>query len=65
MPWYEFIWSDEPGDNIEHIAQHDLTPAAVEHVVMHPAETTRSRSSDRLAVTGDTPDGRHVFVVYD
>ena len=24
MPWYDFIWSDEPGGNVEHIAEHGL-----------------------------------------
>jgi hypothetical protein len=29
MAHYEIIWDEEPGGNVEHIAQHDLTPADV------------------------------------
>jgi len=28
MPYFDIIWDDEPGGNIEHIAEHDLTPDA-------------------------------------
>jgi hypothetical protein len=30
MPWFDFFWSDEPDDNVEHVAEHDLTPEDVE-----------------------------------
>lgn len=26
MPWYEVIWNYGPGGNVEHIADHGLTP---------------------------------------
>jgi hypothetical protein len=32
MPYYDFIWNDEPGGNREHIAEHGLTPDEVEEV---------------------------------
>ncbi len=65
MPWYDFFWSDEPEDNVEYIAQHDLTPDEVEHVVKNPSEKLISDSSGRLAVKGYTPDGRYIFVAYE
>jgi uncharacterized DUF497 family protein len=65
MPWYDFIRNDEPGGNVEHIAQHGLTPEDVEVVICNPLEKTTSRSSGRPVVTGYTPDGRLVLVVYE
>ena len=65
MPWFDFFWSDEPEDNVEHVAQHDLTPDDVEHVVKNPSEKLISDSSGRLAVKGYTPDGRYIFVTYE
>ena len=62
MPWFAFFWSDEPNGNLEHIAEHDLEPDQIEHVVMHPDQTLRSRSSGRLSVKGYTLDGRYIFV---
>lgn len=65
MPWYDIIWNDEPGGNVEHIAEHGLTPEDVEEVVFNPLDETISRSSGRPVVTGYTPDGRLILVVYE
>lgn len=65
MPWFDFFWSDEPDDNVDHVAEHDLTPDDVEHVVQNPSEKLTSDSSGRPAVKGFTPDGREIFVVYE
>src|SRR5262245_41586675 len=65
MPWYDFIWNNEPGGNVEHIAEHGLTPEDVEAVICNPLEKTTSRSSGRPVVTGYTPDGRLILVVYE
>lgn len=65
MPWYEVIWNYEPGGNVEHIAKHDLTPEDVEAVIQEPLETTTSRGSGRPVLTGYTPDGRLIIVVYE
>ncbi|MCC7334104.1 MAG: helix-turn-helix transcriptional regulator [Pirellulaceae bacterium] len=27
MAYYQIIWDEEPGGNVEHIAEHDLTPS--------------------------------------
>jgi hypothetical protein len=42
-----------------------LTPEDVEEVICNPLEETTSRSSGRPAVTGFTPDGRLILVVYE
>ena len=65
MPWYDVIWNYEPGGNVEHVAEHGLTPEEVEAVICNPLEKKISRSSGRPAATGYTPDGRLILVVYE
>ena len=65
MPSYDIIWNPEPGGNVEHIAEHDLTPDDVEAVLWHPVAHDISRSSGRPMVYGFTPDGRYIVVVYE
>jgi uncharacterized DUF497 family protein len=65
MPWYDIIWNYEPGGNVEHIAEHGLTPEEVEAVICNPLEKKTSRSSGRPVVTGYTVDGRLILVVYE
>ncbi len=55
----------EPGGNVEHIAEHGLSPEDVEAVICDPLDTTVSRSSGRPVVTGYTPEGRLILVVYE
>ena len=45
MPWYDLIWNDEPGGEVDHIAQHGLTPDDVEAVTCDPLEKTTSRTT--------------------
>ena len=54
MPYFDFFWTDEI---IEHLAEHDITPKDFERVVMRPADTDKSESSDRDAAFGYTQDG--------
>jgi len=63
--YLEFLWNFDPGENVEHIAEHDLTPEDVENAFDEPIQHTRSRSSGRKALFGRTPDGRVIFVVYE
>ena len=65
VPYYDIIWNPEPGGNVEHIAEHDLTPDDVEAVLLHPVAEDISRSSGRPMVYGFTPDGRYSVVVYE
>ncbi len=65
MPWYDIVWNFGPGGNVEHIAEHGLTPDDVETVICDPLDSTTSRSSGRPVVTGYTADGRLILVVYD
>lgn len=65
MPYFDIIWDPEPGGNIEHIAEHDLTPEDVEDVLFDPVGHDRSRSSGLPIVFGFTSDGRYIAVVYE
>ena len=65
MPWCEVIWNYEPGGNVEHIAEHGITPDEVEAVLFDPLEITTSRTSGRPVATGYVDDGRLIFVVYE
>ena len=44
MPYYEVMWNPEPGGNVEHIAEHHLTPddvvlGAASHSHFHASRT--------------------------
>ncbi len=65
MPYYEIIWNEEPDGNVEHIAEHGLTPEDVEEVIFNPVDRDVSKTSGLPIVFGFTPDGRYVLVVYE
>lgn len=65
MRYYDVVWNPEPGGNIDHIAEHELTPEDVEAVLFNPIAEDVSRSSGRPLLFGFTPDGRFVVVVYE
>jgi uncharacterized DUF497 family protein len=62
MSWQHFIWTDE---DIEHLAEHDITPEEFEHVVNDPDEHSVSHSSGLPCVFGYTPDGRYIIAVFE
>ena len=67
MPLIDIIWDlpDDPDGNVQHIAQHGLTPADVQHVLNHPHRRVKSRSSQRPMVFGRTPSGEMIVVVFE
>jgi uncharacterized DUF497 family protein len=65
VPYYDIIWNPEPGGNVEHIAEHALTPEDVEAVLFNPVAHDISRASGRPMVYGFTSDGRYIVVVYE
>ena len=65
MAYFEIIWDDQPGGNVEHIAEHDLSSADVEEVIFNPVDHDVSRSSGLPIVFGFTLDGRYILVVYE
>jgi uncharacterized DUF497 family protein len=59
-------WEDDPKGNVQHIAEHGVTPEEVEEVLNDPAsETGRSRSSGRPITFGYTAAGRPLAVVWE
>ena len=65
MTWIEVIWTDGTDGNVQHIAQHGITPDEVEHVLANPIESDVSEASGRLIVFGYTAGGRFLAVVYE
>ena len=62
MPYFEFLWTD---DNINHIAEHDVTTDEFEHVVSHPERRDVSHSSALPCCWGTTQEGRFLGRVYE
>lgn len=65
MAYYEYLWSDEAGGNVEHVAEHGLTPDDVEWVFENFIGQTVSRKTGMLLRFGHTEDGRHIVVVFE
>ncbi len=63
-----FIWDleDEPGGNVQHIAEHGITQDEVEEVVTeHRDEAVASRSSGLPTIFGRTATGKYICVVFE
>jgi uncharacterized DUF497 family protein len=65
MEFLTIIWDDGPGGNVEHVAEHGLTPEDVEEVLNDPTERTTSRTSGGPLYRGLTSDGRYLTVVFE
>ncbi len=60
------ILDDQPGGNVQHVAEHDLTPAEVDEVLLDDAiPTAYSASTGRPCKFGYTSTGKHIIVVWD
>jgi uncharacterized DUF497 family protein len=60
------IWDDEPGGNVEHVAEHGLTPDEVDEVLLDDAiPTAYSASTNRPCKFGYTSTGMHIIVIWD
>jgi hypothetical protein len=67
MPLIDIVWDlpDDPEGNVQHIAEHGLTPGDVEYVLNHPKRRAVSRSSRLPMVFGTTPSGETIVVIYE
>jgi hypothetical protein len=67
MPLVDVIWDlpDDPEGNVQHIAEHGLTPIDVEFVLNNPERQETSRTSGRRMVFGFTPSREYIVVTYD
>ena len=61
----EVIWVEGKDGNIQHLAEHGVTPAEAEQVLREPIQRDHSRSSGRPIVFGFTASGRKLAVVYE
>lgn len=62
----QVLWDDEPGQNVDHIAEHGLTPDEVDDVLLDDTIPTGfSRSTGRPCKIGWTRSGKHILVVWD
>ena len=68
MPeFFDILWDDEPGGNVDHLAEHDVSWQEADWV-LRKYFRTRQRSlsrADRWVVRGVTAAGRHLLVVFD
>lgn len=63
----QVIWDlpDEPGGNVQHIAEHGLSVKDVEAVLFDAnSDTVVSNSTGEWIPFGRTPDGRYIAVVW-
>jgi hypothetical protein len=65
MAWFDYLWLEGEDGNIEHIAEHNLTPDDIEYVMENFIAERTSRSSGRPMRFGFAPDGRYVAVVFE
>ena len=65
MNWTRVIWDPSSGGNVEHVEEHDLTSADVDHLLQNYESKGKSQSSGRPCVYGHVPDGRHIVVIYE
>ena len=62
------IWDleDDPQGNVQHIAEHDVTPDEVDEILNDRySRTTHSASSGRPITFGWTSEGRYLAVVWE
>lgn len=61
------VWdlADDPDGNVQHCAEHDVTPDEVEEALEDAIDSDISRSSGRPVAFGDTRSGRHLMVVFE
>ena len=65
ISWTHILWDHTPGGNVAHVEEHDLTTDEVDYVLENYESADSSGSSGLPCVFGDTPDGRHVVVIYE
>ncbi len=60
------IWDDEPGQNVDHVAENGLTPDEVDEVLLDDTlPTAHSNSTGRPCKFGYTSTGKHIIVLWD
>ena len=67
MGFKAIIWDldDDPGGNVQHIAEHGIAKEEVEEVLESPDGIETSRSTGRPIAFGETDTGRLIGVVFE
>ena len=65
MRYSDVIWVAGRDGNIQHLAEHGVTPEEAQEVLAEAIQNTRSRSSGRPLAIGYTAAGRKLVVVYE
>lgn len=66
-PFFDILWDDEAGGNVEHLAEHGVSIDEAEWVLQrffHDREPSWS-NPDRWVVVGETRAGRVLVVVFE
>jgi hypothetical protein len=59
------LWDDEPGGNVDHVAEHGLTPEEVDEVLLDDSiPVFYSKSSRKPCKFGYTSSGKHIIVIW-
>lgn len=60
------IWDDEPGQNVDHIAENGLTAEEVREVLLNDSlPTAHSKTTGRPCKFGYTSTGKYIIVHWD
>ena len=65
MPRVLVIWIDGPDGNVQHLAEHGISPREAEDVLSDPIATDISATTGRPIAFGFTRAGRKLAVVYE
>ena len=67
MTFRQIVWDldDDPSDNVQHCAEHDVTKEEVEQALDNATDVDLSRSSGMPVAFGDSDGGRHLMVVFE
>ena len=60
------VWDDEPGQNVDHVGEHGLTPDEVDEVLGDDTiPTAFSGTTGRPCKFGYTSTGKYIIVIWD
>ena len=59
------IWDDGPGGNVEHLAEHGVTPEEADEVILNDQlDIDYSRTTGEPGKFGYTTIGKHIYVIW-
>lgn len=60
------IWDDEPGQNVDHVADNGLTPDEVDEGLLDDSiPVSRSNTAGGPCRFGSTSSGKYIIVIWD